>query len=57
MAKKPVTAQHNCLNTYHHIEYERVYLPLCKVTDTPFHIQWDYMDVFMHKWANPHFDD
>ena len=21
------------------LEYDRVYLPLCKVTDTPFHIQ------------------
>ena len=23
------------------LEYERVYLPLCKVADTPFHIQDD----------------
>ena len=21
--------------------YEKVYLPLCEVADTPFHIQWD----------------
>ena len=25
--------------TIHHLGYERVYLPLCKVADTPFHIQ------------------
>ena len=26
-----------------HLEYERVYLPLGKVADTPFHIQGDYV--------------
>ena len=25
----------------HHLGYERVYLPLCKVADTPFHVQGD----------------
>ena len=29
------------LNIRHLIGYERVYLPLCKVADTPFHIQGD----------------
>ena len=24
--------------------YERVYLPRCKVADTPFYIQWDELD-------------
>ena len=28
-------------DTYHSLGYERVYLPLCKVADTPFHIQGD----------------
>ena len=28
---------------YHPIGYEKVYLPLCKVADTPFHIQGDEM--------------
>ena len=30
--------------------YKRVYLPLCKVADTPFHIQGNnlFMDVFSH---------
>ena len=35
--------------TYHPLGYERVYLPLCKVADTPFHIQRDdicYIKVF-----------
>ena len=26
-------------NIYSPLEYERVYLPLCKVADTPFHMQ------------------
>ena len=26
---------------YRPLRYERVYLPLCKVADTPFHIQGD----------------
>ena len=33
-------------NTCRPVGYERVYLPLCKVADTPFHIQGD--DVNMH---------
>ena len=28
---------------YRHLGYERVYLPLCKVADTPFHIQDEYI--------------
>ena len=26
------------INTHRPLKYERVYLPLCKVADTPFHI-------------------
>ena len=29
------------INIYRHLGYERVYLPLYKVADTPFHIQGD----------------
>ena len=29
------------LRTYRPLGYERVYLPLCKVADTPFYIQGD----------------
>ena len=28
--------------------YERVYLPLCKVADTPFHIQGDAMSWYTY---------
>ena len=31
--------QNNCMITYHPLGYERVYLPLGKAADTPFHIQ------------------
>ena len=27
--------------------YGRVYLPLCKVADTPFHIQWDELYIYL----------
>ena len=30
-----------CVNTHRPLVYERVYLPLCQVADTPFHIQGD----------------
>ena len=45
------------MEMYHHLGYERVYLPLCKVADTPFHIQGDgitrmincvYMEAFQN---------
>ena len=28
--------------------YERVYLPLCRVADTPFHIQGDHITRYVH---------
>ena len=31
------------MTTYRPLGYERVYLPLCRVADTPFHIQGDDM--------------
>ena len=31
------------LKMHRPFEYERVYLPLCEVADTPFHIQLDDM--------------
>ena len=33
----------NCTNIIFPLRYERVYLPLCKVVDTPFYIQRDYI--------------
>ena len=40
----------NCI--FRHLEYEQVYMPLCKVADTPFYIQGDeicnfYVDFFV----------
>ena len=35
------------LTIYRHLGYERVYLPLYKVADTPFHIQGDAMVPFL----------
>ena len=32
---------HNVIGLIRPLEYERVYLPLYKVADTPFHIQGD----------------
>ena len=32
---------HNWISIISSLGYERVYLPLCKVADTPFHIQGD----------------
>ena len=34
------------ISIYRPLEYERVYLPLCKVADTPFHNQGD--DILLH---------
>ena len=33
---------------YRSLGYERVYLPLCKVADTPFHIQGDDILIIYH---------
>ena len=41
------TASGVCL-IYRRPGYERVYLPLCKVADTPFHIQGDDMLLCQH---------
>ena len=36
------------------VGYERVYLPLCKVADTPFHIQGDDLDPKTTSLVNIH---
>ena len=33
------------VSIYRFLGYERVYLPLCEVADTPFHIQGDELHV------------
>ena len=42
--------------TNRHLEYQRVYLPLCKVADTPFHIQGDeisyVVNVYSIQWLS-----
>ena len=41
------------LYIYRPLAYERVYLPLYKVADTPFHIQGD--DICMNAERKPHY--
>ena len=38
--------QYCVVSNYHHLGYERIYLPLFKVTDTPFHIQGDEVTTY-----------
>ena len=40
-----------CRSIYRHRGYERVYLPLGKVADTPFHIQGDDMSKYRLCWT------
>ena len=37
------------VSVYRPLEYERVYLPLCRVADTPFHIQGNDIDLIIPK--------
>ena len=39
----PLLKSRDTENNYRPPGYERVYLPLCKVADTPFHIQGDVL--------------
>ena len=41
---------HHDTYIYRPLRYERVCLPLCKVADTPFHIQGDDIICIRHRW-------